>query len=249
MTVVVNQRGPVLIITLGRPEKRNAIDPDTAAGIDHALNELEDTEELLVGVITGGPSLFSAGSDLKLGSGEPTERGGEYGMIRRTAPKPIIAAVEGLAYGGGMEIVLACDLVVASRSARFGLPEIKRGLIAAYGGVFRAPKALPLNIAKELVLTGDPISAERAAQFGLVNQLCQDGEALEAALELAERVAINAPVSVRESLRVLDESAAESEQVGWALMNQAVQTVFESEDAREGREAFLEKREPRWRGR
>jgi len=236
-------------LTLARPEKRNAIDPETAAGIDEALNEFEDAESLQVAIITGGEEVFSAGSDLKQGSGEPTERGGEYGIIRRTAGKPLIAAVEGLAFGGGMEIVLSCDLVVASRGARFGLPEIKRGLIAAYGGVFRAPGALPLNIAKEIVLTGDPISAERAAQFGLVNTLCDEGKALEEALALADRVAANAPVSVRESLRVLDEMAADAERTGWALMVDAVQTVFSSEDAREGREAFLEKRQPEWSGR
>lgn len=249
MTVRVERRGPILILTLARPEKRNAINPETAAGIDEALNELEDAASLQVGIITGGSDVFSAGSDLKLGSGEPTERGGEYGVIRRRAGKPLIAAVEGLAFGGGMEIVLSCDLVVASRSAQFGLPEIKRGLIAAYGGVFRAPGVLPLNIAKEIVLTGDPIPAKRAAQFGLVNTLCQEGEALEEALALAERVAANAPVSVRESLRVLDEMAADEERKGWALMVDAVQTVFSSEDAREGREAFLEKRTPEWQGR
>lgn len=249
MAVTVARRGGILVVTLARPEKRNAIDPDTAAGIDEALNQLEDDPHLQVGVVTGGPDLFSAGSDLKLGSGEPSERGGEYGIIRRTGLKPLVAAVEGLAFGGGMEIVLACDLVVAGRSARFGLPEIKRGLIAAYGGVFRAARALPLNIAKEIVLTGDPISAERAAQFGLVNTVCDDGSALDAAFELADRIAVNAPVSVRESLRVLDESAAESERVGWSLMKDAVQAIFTSEDAREGREAFLEKRAPRWKGR
>ena len=249
MSVNVERREQILVVTLARPEKRNAIDPDTAAGIDEALNRLEDDPSLQVGIVTGGPDLFSAGSDLRLGSGEPTERGGEYGIIRRTCGKPLIAAVEGLAFGGGMEIVLACDLVVAGRGARFGLPEIKRGLIAAYGGVFRAPRVLPLNIAREIVLTGDPISAERAAHFGLVNTLCDDGRALEAALELAVRVAVNAPVSVRESLRVLDESAAESDRIGWALMEGAVQTISGSEDAREGRQAFLEKRAPRWRGR
>lgn len=249
MSVKVERDGRILIITLEREAKRNAIDPDTAAGIDEALNRFEDDEDLWVSVITGGPKMFSAGSDLKLGSGEPTERGGEYGIIRRTAPKPLIAAVEGLAFGGGMEIVLACDLVVASTTAQFGLPEIKRGLIAAYGGVFRAPRALPLNIAKEIVLTGDPISAERAAHFGLVNSLCQPGQALGEARALAQRIAANAPISVRESLRVLDQSAAEAERVGWSLMTPAVEKIFRSEDAREGRTAFLEKREPDWKGR
>jgi len=193
--------------------------------------------------------VFSAGSDLGLGSGEPTERGGEYGVIRRPHTKPRIAAVEGLAFGGGMEIVLACDLVVASRSARFALPEIKRGLFAVYGGAFRAGRALPLNIAKEVVLTGDPIPAERAASFGFVNVLCEDGHALEEALALAARIVANAPVAVRESLRVLEGTASADEELGWALTEDAKAAVFASEDAKEGRDAFLAKRAPVWRNR
>src|SRR5437773_5246188 len=144
MPVHVEREDHILVIEIQREEKRNAIDPELTAGIDAAMNDLEDDPELWVGIITGGTSVFSAGSDLRLTGGAPTARGGEYGVIRREHRKPLIAAVEGLALGGGMEIVLACDLVVASRSATFGLPEIKRGLFALYGGVFRATRALPL---------------------------------------------------------------------------------------------------------
>jgi len=249
MTVNSERRGRALVIRIEREAKRNAIDPETTAGLDAALNALDDDPGLQVGILTGGPSVFSAGSDLRLGSGEPTPRGGEYGVIRRAHANPRIAAVEGLAFGGGMEIVLACDLVVAAKSARFGLPEIKRGLFAVYGGVFRSARALPLNVAKEIVLTGDPITAERAAGLGFVNVLCEDGRALDEALALAERIAANAPVAVRESLRVLEQSAAVLEDIGWQLTADAAKAVFASEDAREGRDAFLEKRAPIWRGR
>jgi enoyl-CoA hydratase len=249
MSVLVERQGRVQVIHLQREAKRNAIDPDTTVAIDAAMNELEDDPELWVGIITGGTSVFSAGSDLRLTGGPRTERGGEYGFIRRPDRKPMIAAVEGLAYGGGMEIVLACDLVVASRSARFGLPEIKRGLFAAYGGVFKAPRALPLNIAKEVVLTGDPIGAERAATFGFVNVLCDEGEALTEALTLAARVVANAPVSVRESLRLIEQTVGALDDLSWERTAQTTAVVFASDDAREGRAAFLEKRDPRWQNR
>ena len=249
MSARVDREGQILVVTLERQAKRNAIDEETASDIDAALNHLEDEAGLRAAVITGGTEIFSAGSDLKHGSGAPTPRGGEYGIIKRKALKPLIAAVEGLAYGGGMEIVLSCDLVVASSAARFGLPEIKHGLLAAYGGVFRSARALPLNIAKEIVLTGDPISAERAAQFGLVNILSQPGQALQEAIALANRVVANAPISVRESLRILEESAAESERVGWAAMLPAMEKIIKSEDSVEGRASFFEKREPVWKDR
>jgi len=249
MPVRVERDGRVLVIELQREEKRNAIDPVLTEGIDAAMNELEDDPELWVGIITGGMSVFSAGSDLRLTGGKPTPRGGEYGMIRRTHQKPLIAAVEGLALGGGMEIVLACDLVVASRSASFGLPEIKRGLFALYGGVFRATRALPLNIAKEIVLTGDAITAERAASFGFVNVLCDNGTALAEAKRLAARVVVNAPVSVRESLRLVERTVGAFDDQAWAATKDAARVVYASEDSVEGRDAFLEKRMPVWRNR
>jgi enoyl-CoA hydratase len=242
------RQGRILIITLRRQEKRNAINEDTALGIDAALNELEDDDELWVGILTGGTDVFSAGTDLRAGSGPGTARGGPYGIIRRQRTKPLIAAVEGVAYGGGMEIVLACDLVVASTTARFGLPEVRRGLLALYGGVFRSARALPLNVAKEIVLTGDPIDAERAERCGLVNAVTAAGGALEGAVALAERICANAPVAVRQSLALLEACTAVAEQA-WAFTDEAMAAVMASEDAGEGVAAFLERRPPQWSGR
>jgi enoyl-CoA hydratase/carnithine racemase len=233
---------------LQRAEKRNAIDQEMALGIDGALNQLEDDDDLWVGIITGTTAVFSAGTDLRVGSGAGTERGGPYGIIRRRRTKPLIAAVEGVALGGGMEIVLACDLVVASTSACFGLPEVRRGLLALYGGVFRSARSLPLNVAREIVLTGDPIDALRAERHGLVNAVTEPGGALDGALALAERICANAPVAVRQSLALLADSG-QSEETAWPLSDRAMAAVMASEDAAEGRQAFLEKRPPQWSGR
>lgn len=231
-----------------REEKRNAIDEEMALGIDGALNELEDDDDLWVGIITGSTGVFSAGTDLRVGSGPGTERGGPYGIIRRRRTKPLIAAVEGMALGGGMEIVLSCDLVVASRSASFGLPEVKRGLLALYGGVFRSARSLPLNLAREMVLTGDSIDALRAERHGLVNAVTEPGEALAGARDLAERICRNSPVAVRQSLQLLRDCVG-TEEEAWPLTDEAMAVVMASEDAREGLAAFREHRPPEWRGR
>ena len=249
MAVRTEERGQILVITLQREEKRNAIDPDTTQAIDAALNRLEDDPQLRVAIITGGPSMFSAGTDLKVTAGPPTARGGEYGIIRRRHCKPIIAAVEGLALGGGMEIALACDLVVASRTARFGLPEVQRSLVPIYGGLFRSLRALPLNVAKELLLTGDPLSAERAHALGMVNVLTEPGAALKAAFTLAERILKNGPVALRETIAVVEDLFAPEDTRGWELSGRAAAVLWQSEDTIEGRNAFLEKRPPVWRGR
>jgi enoyl-CoA hydratase/carnithine racemase len=246
--VECTRRQRVLVITLDRPEKRNAMNEEMAAGLDAALNQLEDDDDLWVGILTGATTVFSAGTDLRLGSGPPTERGGPYGIIRRRRTKPLIAAVEGPAFGGGMEMVLACDLVVASTTASFGLPEVRRGLLALYGGVFRSARSLPLNVAKEIVLTGDPIDAERAERLGLVNIVTAPGGALEQAMGLADRICANAPVAVRQSLQLL-EACGPDEAEAWPLSEQAMAVVMGSEDAHEGRLAFLERRPPQWRGR
>ena len=248
MAVERRRHGRVLVITLARPEKRNAIDVESALGIDAALNELEDDDGLWVGILTGGATVFSAGTDLRVGSGTGTERGGPYGIIRRRRSKPLIAAVEGPALGGGMEIVLACDLVVASTTATFGLPEVRRGLLALYGGVFRSARSLPPNVAREIVLTGDPLDAVRAERHGLVNAVTEPGAALDGALALAERICANAPVAVRQSLQLM-EAVAGSEEEAWSLTDAAMAVVMGSDDAREGRNAFLEHRPPTWQGR
>jgi enoyl-CoA hydratase len=247
--VEATTHGAILVLTIRREAKRNAIDQSVAEGIDAALNRLEDDPDLRVGVITGGPSMFSAGTDLARTAGPPTPRGGEYGIIRRSRTKPLIAAVEGFALGGGLEIVLACDLVVASRGSRLGLPEVQRSLLPICGGLFRPVRALPLNIARELVLVGDPLDAERAHALGLVNRLTDPGEALAAAIALAERICANGPVAVREGMAVLDAAAAGDDEAMWALSDRARTAIYESDDAREGRDAFLERRPPVWSGR
>lgn len=248
MTVRTEVRGRVLVIEMERPAKCNALDAQMTAGLDAALNRLEDEPDLWAGVLTGTPSVFSAGTDLAGGAGEPTTRGGEYGLVRRDRSTPLIAAVEGGAYGGGFELVLACDLVVASREAVFALPEVTRGVIATCGALFRAPSALPLNVARELLLTGDPLPAERAERLGLVNVLCEPGGALDAALDLADRTVRNAPSSVRATLRALAALQAEQDRAGWEATGRATAAVLASDDAREGVAAFLERREPRWSG-
>jgi len=247
--VEADRRGPVLVVTIRRESKRNAIDQDVTAGIDAALNTLEDDTALRVGIITGGASMFSAGTDLAKTAGPPTQRGGEYGVIRRKRLKPLIAAVEGFALGGGLEVVLACDLVVASRTARLGLPEVQRSLLPICGGLFRPVRALPLNVAREVMLTGEPIDAERAYALGFVNRLTDPGGALDGALRLAERICANGPIAVRESMALLDAVVAGGDPLAWALSDGARSTIFRSEDAAEGRNAFLERRSPAWSGR
>ena len=247
-TVRTVRHDRVLEVRIDREAKRNAIDPETTAGIGAALDLLEDDPDLWAGVITGTTTCFSAGTDLRAGMSE-TERGGRYGVIRRARTKPLIAAVEGPALGGGMEIVLACDLVVASTTARFGLPEVSRGLVPTCAGMFRAPHALPVNVAHELLLTGDPIDAERAERLGFVNRLTAPGEAGAVALALAARIAENGPVAVRETMGVLHDLRAEREDRGFALTDRAEQVIRTADDTREGVAAFFEKRPPRWTGR
>jgi enoyl-CoA hydratase/carnithine racemase len=250
VAVEVDRHDRVLVVRIEREEKRNAVDQTIADGIGAALNQLDDDPELWVGIITGTATVFSAGTDLAAArDGSPrTDRGGEYGVIRRERTKPLIAAVEGPALGGGFEIVLACDLVVASRTASFGLPEVRRGLVPTCGGLFRTPRALPLNVAKEMLLTGERLSPERAYSLGLVNVLVDDGEAVDAALALAARICTVGPVGARASLRALERTVAERDELGWAATTDATSAITGSNDIREGLAAFFEKREPRWTG-
>jgi len=250
MTDVVHTevRGRVLVIRLDREAKRNAIDADMAEGIDAALNRLEDDPDLWVGVLTGTRSVFCAGTDMRAGV-HSTERGGQYGIIRRHRTKPLIAAVEGAALGGGFEVVLSCDLVVASKTAEFGLPEVKRSLVPICGGLFRAPKALPRNVARELLLTGDSIDAKRAHRLGLANLVCAPEEALDEAVALADRICRNGPVAVRETMRFLASLDAPDEAHGWEETLESEDVIRNAEDTREGVTAFFEKRDPNWSGR
>jgi enoyl-CoA hydratase len=244
----------IAVITINRPEARNAVNAEVASGIEDAIDRMEADDDIWVGVLAGAGPVFCAGADLKAVSsgqagGLSTERGGFAGLVQRQRSKPIIAAVDGPALAGGTEIVLACDLVVASSGARFGVPEVKRSLVAAAGGLFRLAQKLPANVATELVVTGDPISAERAHHFGLVNELCEPGEALAKATELARRITVNAPLAVRESLAVVRAARDLDDDEAFRLSNQAMGRLAATEDFAEGPLAFIEKRDPVWKGR
>ncbi|AXI76349.1 enoyl-CoA hydratase-related protein [Peterkaempfera bronchialis] len=247
--VRTERHGRVLVVRMCREQKRNAVDRQLADALDEAFNLLEDDPELWAGVLTGSGGVFSAGSDLASLGDYTTERGGEYGLIRRRRRKPLIAAVEGPALGGGLELVLACDLVVAATTARFGLPEVRLGLVATCAGLFRGPRALPVNLARELILTGDPIDAVRGHAAGLVNRLTEEGGALAEALALAERICANAPTAVQESLAAVDRWLSAADDLGWQATRDATDAVLASQDHQEGIAAFLEKRPPRWTGR
>jgi len=240
--------GHVLVIAMQRAAKRNAIDRAMADALDAALNELDDDRELWAGVLTGTSEVFSAGSDLTAGGDYTTERGGEYGIIRRRRRKPLIAAVEGPALGGGLEIALACDLVVASDTARFGLPEVSIGVVPTCAGLFRAPRALPLNVARQMILTGRPIDVRRAYEVGFVNAVTEPGRALAEAVRLAQEICTNAPVSVQSCLAAVNTIVAAEDELGWQHTGEALRAASHSADAREGVAAFLEKRPPVWTG-
>lgn len=246
VTVAVESR--ITTITISREAKRNAINADVTAGLDAAFNDAEDDPGQWVVVLSGGPTVFCAGTDLKDGPGRPTERGGEYGLMRRQRTTPLIAAVEGIAFGGGFELCMASDMVVAAADARFALPEVKRGVIANSGALFRTARSMPPNIAKELLLTGAEITAERAAELGFVNRVVEPGGALAAAHELASTIAANAPVSVQQTLQAIDATLAHDDDRGWAATAHGVAEVMASNDMREGIAAFLEKRDPTWTG-
>jgi len=242
----------VAVVTLNRPDARNAVNLAMAEGMAAALDELDGNDELSVGVIAGEGKGFSSGMDLKaFATGERPWAGdrGFAGIVQKPSEKPLIAAVEGFAVAGGLEIALACDLIVAARGARLGIPEARRGLVAAGGALRQLPRRLPAAIAMELALTGETITAERAAELGLVNLLVDPGKALDAALELAGRVAENAPLALRASKTILRQQWSWDDQTFWREQGEIVGPVFASEDAIEGATAFGEKRAPNWRGR
>jgi enoyl-CoA hydratase/carnithine racemase len=250
--VLTETRDGVLIITINRPDARNAVNGWVASGMAAALDRLDGEDDLRVGVVTGAGGYFSAGMDLKaFVQGESPYAGdrGFAGITQRAAKKPLIAAVEGFALAGGFEIALSCDMIVASREARFGVPEVKRSLVAAAGALLRLPKRIPYHLAMELALTGDPISAERAYEIGVVNRLAEPGTALDTALELAAAMVKNAPLALIASKQIVQQAPDWTEAEGWAKQGEISGPVFASEDAREGATAFAEKREPVWRGR
>ncbi|MBV9197668.1 MAG: crotonase/enoyl-CoA hydratase family protein [Solirubrobacterales bacterium] len=250
--VITERRDRVLLITINRPEQRNAVNAAVAQGLARGLDALDRDDQLSVGVLAGAGKGFCAGMDLKAfvaGERPHVDGRGFAGIVERSAEKPLIAAVEGFAVAGGLEIALACDMIVAARGARLGIPEVKRSLVAAGGALLRLPRSLPRTIAMELALTGEPIPAERAAELGLVNRLVDPGQAVAAALELAEAVATGGPLALAATKRILTESPDWPEREFFERQREIIEPVFASEDAREGARAFAEKRAPVWRGR
>jgi enoyl-CoA hydratase len=250
--VLVEASAGILTITINRPAAKNAMTLAAAKIIAAALDELDARDDLRIGILTGAGGTFCAGMDLKgfLRGERPSLPGRGFGGLTRKPPrKPLIAAVEGYALAGGFELVLACDLVVASEAAQFGVPEVKRGLAATAGGLTRLPRQLPYRIALELALTGDMFPAARAHQCGLINRLVPAGQALDEARRLAATIAGNGPLSVAASKRVIVESQDWSSEEMWDKQAALTEHVFVSQDAREGSAAFAEKRKPVWQGR
>jgi enoyl-CoA hydratase len=250
--VLVERRDAVQVITINRPEARNALTRAVAEAVAAAVDELDASDDLRVGVLTGAGGTFSAGMDLKAflrGETPAIEGRGLCGITQTPPRKPFIGAVEGWALAGGFELLLACDLVVAAETARFGVPEVRRSLVAAGGAALQLPRRVPFNLALEMLLTGEPIDAARAAAIGLVNRVTPEGGALEGALALAETIAANGPLAVAATKQVARSSGDWTLAEGWARQDELVGPVFTSEDAREGAAAFAEKRPPVWRGR
>jgi enoyl-CoA hydratase len=250
--VLTEKRGNVLLITLNRPEVRNAVNAALAEGVGKALDELDADDELSVGVLTGAGGFFCAGMDLgAFVKGESPWYGdrGFAGIAQRASEKPLIAAIEGFAVAGGMEIALACDLIVAAQGAKLGIPEVKRSLVAAGGALLRLPRRMPYHVVMELALTGDPFPAERFHELGLVNRIAEPGTAVDVALELAATLAKNGPLGLRAAKQILQEQWDWSTTEMWGKQGEIAGPVMASEDAKEGASAFKEKREPVWKGR
>jgi enoyl-CoA hydratase len=251
-SVIYEKEGHTAIFTLNRPEAKNAVNGEVSALMESYMDDFEADDEMWVGIIRSSLlDVFCAGADLKgvsKGAKLATDKGGFAGLVKYPKRKPLIAAVEGAALAGGCEIVLACDLVVASTKSRFGVPEVKRSLIAGAGGVFRLQRKLPRHVAMEMVLTGDPISSQRAYELGFVNRLTEPGGALEGAKKLAAEINVNAPIAVREAVNLVNQAHFVPEEEAWQMTAEAFRVVVHSEDFDEGPRAFVEKRAPKWTG-
>lgn len=250
--ILLEDRAGVLIVTLNRPHRRNAFDERMSIQLGNAMEVLDATPALQCAVLTGADGGFSAGMDLKaFAAGESARIAdrGFAGITRRGPEKPLIAAIEGFALAGGLEVALACDLIVCTRDARLGIPEVKRGLVAAGGGLLRLPRRLPYHVAMELALTGEDLDPSRGAELGLINRVVEPGAALEIALELAGVISLNAPLGVRVSKAVISRQTDWPSTLMWDLQDSLAGPVLASEDAREGATAFAERRRPVWRGR
>ena len=249
--VLVDIEDGVMTITMNRPEAKNAMNKSMAEGISAAIDEFEASADIRVAILAGNGGTFCSGMDLKgfLKGESPSVKDRGFGGISHYSPaKPLIAATEGYALAGGFELVLACDMVVASRSTKFGLPEVKRSLVAGAGGVFRLPQQIPERIAMEMVMTGDHYTAVRMFEVGLVNALTDEGKALDGAKELAGRIAINGPLATAASKKIMKEYKSWPHDEIWDRQQKIMNPVFASADAREGATAFAEKRAPVWKG-
>jgi enoyl-CoA hydratase/carnithine racemase len=249
--LLIETRGQVLVLTLNRPEAKNAFNAALSQALSDALDHFEADPTSRVAVLTGAGGNFSAGMDLKAllkGEQSATPKRGGFGIMARPPEKPLIAAIEGYAVAGGMELALCCDLIVATSTAKFGLPEVKRGLVAVGGGLFRLPTRLPYPVVMELALTGELIGAHRLQELGLISRVVEPGEALNGAIELAERIAANAPLAVTATKQILRSARDWTEAEAWTEQRKLARTALTSQDAKEGARAFAEKRPPVWRG-
>lgn len=252
-TIITERHGNILVITLNRPEVRNAFNQDSANKMAAALDLLDSDESLRVGILTGSGGCFCAGMDLKAfatkGEWPNVEARGYFGICRRSSDKPLIAAIEGFAVAGGLEVAMSCDILIAAKGAKLGIPEVKRGLAAAAGALFRLPKRIPYHIAMEMALTGDLITTERGAELGLINRLCEPGTALETALALANKISLNAPLGLSVSKQIVQGAMEYTESECWKEQAPLVEMLRYSEDSVEGATAFAENRAPVWKGR
>ncbi len=250
-SVLTSMEDGILTIRLNRPADSNAVNESLAKGVSAALDLLDGEPGLRVGVITGNGPGFCSGMDLKafLRGDNPTTERGFAGIVRKPANKPLIAAIEGFALAGGLEVALSCDLIVAARGARMGVPEVKRGLVAAAGGLMRLRRRIPYHAAMYLAITGKAITAERAYELGLVNELCDAGQAMACAMALARVIVRNAPLAVQASKEIVQQALDLNEAAGWELQDRLGFPPLYTDDAKEGARAFVEKRDPVWQGR